>query len=156
MSIIQALGFFCGHGSGNFIARMLGAGKIKEANVDKEVKDLTEKTYKEVGEHFEKGEIRSATSKIVEYIMFANKYYDSKEPWIKAKEDIEEFNNITYTCTYIIANISNLIQPILPKASIKIKEMLNLPEATWNPIELSGDYEINNLNIIYERIEDNN
>ena len=32
MSIIQALGFFCGHGSGNFIARMLGAGKVKEAN----------------------------------------------------------------------------------------------------------------------------
>ena len=32
MSIIQALGFFCGHGSGNFIARMLGAGKVKDAN----------------------------------------------------------------------------------------------------------------------------
>lgn len=32
MAIIQALGFFCGHGSGNFIARMLGAGKVKEAN----------------------------------------------------------------------------------------------------------------------------
>ena len=32
MAIIQALGFFCGHGSGNFIARMLGANKVKEAN----------------------------------------------------------------------------------------------------------------------------
>ena len=32
MAIIQAIGFFCGHGSGNFIARMLGAGKVKEAN----------------------------------------------------------------------------------------------------------------------------
>lgn len=32
MAIIQAMGFFCGHGSGNFIARMLGAGKVKEAN----------------------------------------------------------------------------------------------------------------------------
>ena len=147
---------------GNFVNRNLSfvnkkfEGKIIEAKVDEEVKKITEKAYKEVGEHFEKGEIKTATSKIVEYIMFANKYYDSKEPWIKAKEDIEEFNNITYTCTYIIANISNLIQPVLPKASNKIKEMLNLPKAKWEPIELSGDYKINNLSIIYERIEEDN
>ncbi len=32
MSIIQAFGFFCGHGSGNFISRMLGAGNKKEAD----------------------------------------------------------------------------------------------------------------------------
>ncbi len=32
MSIIQAFGFFCGQGSGNYISRMLGAGKRKEAN----------------------------------------------------------------------------------------------------------------------------
>ncbi|WP_242837097.1 MATE family efflux transporter [Eubacterium xylanophilum] len=33
MAIIQAMGFFCGHGSGNFLARMLGAGKMGEANM---------------------------------------------------------------------------------------------------------------------------
>lgn len=33
MAIIQALGFFCGHGSGNYLSRMLGAGKKEEANV---------------------------------------------------------------------------------------------------------------------------
>ena len=32
MAIIQALGFFCGHGSGNYISRMLGAGDRKEAS----------------------------------------------------------------------------------------------------------------------------
>lgn len=32
MAIIQAVGFFCGHGSGNYIARSLGAKKDKEAN----------------------------------------------------------------------------------------------------------------------------
>lgn len=32
MAIIQALGFFCGHGSGNYLARMLGAEKKDEAN----------------------------------------------------------------------------------------------------------------------------
>jgi putative MATE family efflux protein len=32
MAIIQAFGFFCGHGSGNYISRMLGAEKHKEAD----------------------------------------------------------------------------------------------------------------------------
>ena len=32
MALIQALGFFCGHGSGNYLSRMLGAGNKKEAN----------------------------------------------------------------------------------------------------------------------------
>jgi len=32
MAIIQATGFFCGHGSGNYLSRMLGAEKYKEAD----------------------------------------------------------------------------------------------------------------------------
>lgn len=32
MAIIQALGFFCGHGSGNYLSRMLGAGNHREAD----------------------------------------------------------------------------------------------------------------------------
>lgn len=32
MALIQATGFFCGHGSGNYLSRMLGAGNHKEAN----------------------------------------------------------------------------------------------------------------------------
>lgn len=32
MAVIQALGFFCGHGSGNFMSRMLGANEREKAN----------------------------------------------------------------------------------------------------------------------------
>ena len=32
MALIQAMGFFCGHGSGNFLSRKLGAGEYREAN----------------------------------------------------------------------------------------------------------------------------
>ena len=31
MAVIQALGFFCGQGSGNYLSRMLGAGRRREA-----------------------------------------------------------------------------------------------------------------------------
>ncbi|MBR2812696.1 MAG: MATE family efflux transporter [Solobacterium sp.] len=32
MAIIQAMGFFCGQGSGNYLSRLLGAGNSKKAN----------------------------------------------------------------------------------------------------------------------------
>ena len=32
MAVIQAMGFFCGQGSGNYISRMLGAGEKEKAN----------------------------------------------------------------------------------------------------------------------------
>ena len=32
MTIIQAFGFFCGHGSGNYISRQLGAQNIEDAS----------------------------------------------------------------------------------------------------------------------------
>ncbi len=32
MAIIQAMGFFCGQGSGNYLSRLLGAGNMKKAN----------------------------------------------------------------------------------------------------------------------------
>lgn len=32
MAIIQALGFFCGHGSGNYLSRQLGSGNLREAS----------------------------------------------------------------------------------------------------------------------------
>jgi putative MATE family efflux protein len=32
MALIQAIGFFCGHGSGNYLSRMLGADNHKEAD----------------------------------------------------------------------------------------------------------------------------
>ena len=145
---------------GNFVNRNLSFinkkfdGKIKKGKIDKKIKDETEKTYKLVGDFFEKGEIKNAVTHIFNYIALANKYYDSKQPWIQVKEDINAFNDTTYTCTYIIANIANLIEPILPNCSLKIKKMLNLPDYKWEEVEIKGDYKIQDLQILYDRIEE--
>lgn len=74
--------------------------------------------------------------------------------WISiVKENLDEFNKTTYACLYMIANISNLIAPILPDSSKKIKNMLQLPEYKWEEIEIKGNYKINNLEILYSRID---
>ena len=145
---------------GNFVNRNLSFiskkfdGVIKEGCVDETIKNATEKTYRIIGDYFEKGEIRNAVSQIFEYVALANKYYDSKQPWVQVKEDIDGFNDTTYTCTYMIANMSNMIAPILPHASKKIKEMLDLPEYQWEVTDIKGDYKIQNLQVLYDRIDE--
>lgn len=147
---------------GNFINRNLAfinkkfEGVIKEGKVDEEIIAKTKECFKTAGEYFEKAEIRNATNTIVDYINLANKYYDTNEPWNLVKEDIEKFNDVTYTCLYMIANLSNLIAPILIDGSKKIKDMLNLPEYKWEEITLNGEYKVNNLSVLYERLDEQN
>jgi len=145
---------------GNFVNRNLSFinkkfdGNIKEAKLDDNIINITQKSYKLIGEYFEKGEIKNAVNQIFEYIAIANKFYDSKQPWIQVKDNIDEFNNTTYTCTYMIANISNMIAPILPNASLKIKKMLNLPKYNWKEIRITGDYKVQDLSILYDRLDE--
>ena len=147
-------------GLGNFVNRNLSFimkkfdGVIKEGIVDEEIKELTLKTYDTVGEYIEKGEFKNALNTILEYISTGNKYYDTKQPWIQVKENIDEFNNITYTCCYMMANIANLINPIMTDASLKIKKMLGLKEFKWEEEVISGDIKINELELLYERIDE--
>ena len=147
---------------GNFVNRNLSFinkrfdGIIKEANIDKRIIDITQKTFKIVGEYFERGEIRNATTQIIEYISLANKYYDSREPWIQVKNDLASFNDTTYTCIYMIANLANLVAPILPNCSNKIKDMLTLPTYTWQEEVIQGDYKINNSSMLYSILDEEN
>lgn len=158
--IVQTHNKFLVGGLGNFINRNLSFvnkkfdGKITEGHIDEQIRITTQKFMKLIGDYFEKGEIRNAVTQIIEYIALANKYYDAQLPWIQVKEDVKAFNNTTYTCTYMIANIANMIAPILPNGSKKIKSMLNLPEYKWEETDINGDIFINNLNILYDRLDE--
>ena len=145
---------------GNFVNRNLSFinkkfdGVIKEGKIDEDIIKLTKTSIDTISNYFEKGELRNAATAIMDYVSEANKYYDSKQPWVLAKENIEEFNNVTYTCTYMIANISNLIAPIMPNGSLKIKKMLNLNEFKFEEVMIKGDIKLNNVEILYNRLDE--
>ena len=79
----------------------------------------------------------------MELVEYANKFYDESKPWIQKKEDIEGFNNTIYTCAVIIANLSNLYEPIMPEACTKIRKYLNIEKAKWEPYFLDKEIELN-------------
>lgn len=144
---------------GNFVNRNFSFinkkfdGCIKEGNIDEQIIVTTRKNYELIGDLFERGELRNAVSQIFEYVTLANKYYDSRQPWLQVKDDIDGFNDTTYTCTYMIANMANMIAPVLQHASEKIKKMLGLPDFKWKEEKINGEYKINNLEVLYDRID---
>ena len=100
------------------------------------MKEKIDETYKEVSEYIESLEFKKACSKIIELIEMGNKYYDERKPWIQKRENIEEFNNTIYTCTNIIANLSNLIEPIMPQTSKRLREYLKIERPLWKQIQI--------------------
>jgi len=143
---------------GNFIHRNLSFifkkfnGLIVETEIDKNIIKETKMMYKEVGSLIEKGELKSAISLVMDYISLGNKYYDTKQPWKLATENLEEFNKCVYTCVYMVANIANLIYPFIPATSEKIKQILNLSEFKWEEETIKGDIKIDEPKILFERI----
>ena len=85
----------------------------------------------------------------------ANKYYDENEPWKQVKENEEAFINTIYTCSTIIANLSNLFEPIMPETTSKIREYLELQQPSWNYIELNNEIDLKNKEIkpLFERLK---
>ena len=98
---------------------------------------------------------KKACNKIVELIEIGNKYYDERKPWIQKKEDIEEFNNTIYTCANIIANLSNLFEPIMPETSNKLREYLKIEEPSWKQIQIKEEISLENIEVLFERIDIN-
>ena len=145
---------------GNFVNRNLSFinkkfdGVITVGNVDPKIKKATEKMYSIVGSLIEKGEFKSALNYLMEYAMLANKYYDEQKPWIQVKENIEDFNNTTYTCVYIMTNISNLFYPIIPNGCKKIRNMLSLNnKQEWKEERISGNIILKDIDILYNRLD---
>ena len=140
---------------GNLVNRTLrfkGLDKIKVGKLDSKIKEEIENIYSTVEQLIERLEFREACSKIMQLVEMANKYYDENEPWKQKKDNEEGFYNTIYTCTTIIANLSNLFEPFMPNACSKIRRYLNIEEANWNPIYLDKEINLNNVEPLFERI----
>jgi methionyl-tRNA synthetase len=123
---------------GNLVNRTLkfkGLTELPTGEMDEEMLNTIKETYSKVGNLIEKLEFREAVREIMILVENANKYYDTREPWKQRKEDETAFNDTIYTCAVIIANLSNLFEPIMPNACSKLRKYLNIETPSWNVIE---------------------
>ena len=140
---------------GNFVNRTLnykGLNSIPAGILDKEVEDYIKNKYIEISNCIENIEFKKATILIMELLDFVNKYYDEKKPWVEFKENIKKFNDIIYTCTVAIANISILIEPFMPNVSNKIKEYLKIDNNKWEFIYNINPINLENIQPLFEKM----
>ena len=92
----------------------------------------------------------------------ANKYFNDSEPWSVKKTDPERMKNILFTIMEQIKNISILLNPIIPIATNKVLGAMNISNQNINLDKIKDenifdhDKELNNLEILFTKIEDDN
>ena len=141
---------------GNLVSRTLkfkGLETLPNGETDKRIKELVLKTFAETAEAIEKMEFRRALACVMDLVSETNKYYDEKQPWVAAKQDDKaEFNNIIYTCSYVIANLSVLLAPFMPQTAQKIAEFLSLENAKeWKEVSPKSGISLK-VTPLFERI----
>ena len=141
---------------GNLINRTLkykGLETIPNGKMNVEFKNKIENAYIEVGRAIENLEFRKAIAIIRNLVEDGNKFYEEQQPWKQQKENIDNFNNTIYTCSNLVANLANLYEPFMPTSSKKVRDLLDINNASWKYIEVEKNKKINGVEPLFERIK---
>ena len=95
---------------------------------------------------------------VIKISFLTNKYINDEEPWKLKENNIEKMNNILHIALEQIAKISILFNPIIPEATSKVLEALNLKPKLRDLSFLNGsnifddEIKINKLDILFKKI----
>ena len=101
----------------------------------------------------------NACKRIMKLADMANQYIDKNQPWVLAKESINEKEIIQISSTAInLFRILNIcLEPIIPETASKIKSYLNLKYDSYESLEVFlKNHEIESFEPLMTRIEDDN
>ena len=99
---------------------------------------------------------------IVNYSFAANKYFNDNKPWTIKKTDKKRADAIVFTVIEHIKNISILLLPIIPIASNKVLDILNVDQGKRNLASINNQNILNHkkqilkTTILFKKINDNN
>lgn len=143
---------------GNFINRTLTFihnnfdDELDNCGLNPKIEEELKEMYKVVGSKIEKCEFKSALEYVFSKIKAANKYFDDEKPWVVVKEDVQKCKNILYSCVQIIVNLTNVLEPFIPKSCEKARLFLGMNEPTWQYVELK-EVRIKDIQLLFERID---
>ena len=99
---------------------------------------------------------------VVSFSFDANKYFNDSEPWSVKKKDTDRMKTILFTIVQQIKNISILLNPIIPNATNKVLSIINFSSKNIKIDKinddncLNHDKELDNLEILFNKIENDN
>ena len=126
-------------------------------NLEDELVDKCISEAKDIYEDFKDLNYSNACKRIMKLADMANQYVDHNEPWVLAKENVNEKEVIKIASTALnLFRILNIcLEPIIPNTAFKIKEYLNIPKDSLENIEIKlTNHEIREFKPLMMRIED--
>ena len=99
---------------------------------------------------------------VVSFSFDANKYFNDAEPWAVKKKDPDRMKTILFTIVQQIKNISILLNPIIPNATSRVLSIMNFSSENIKIDKinddnfLNHDKELDNLEILFNKIENDN
>lgn len=93
---------------------------------------------------------------IWEVIYAANAYVDKLAPWSLRKTDVDRMNTVLYVLVDVIRKLATITQPLMPEASEKILNQLNITEKSFKSFETETLYNtpIEQPQGVFPRVED--
>ena len=125
---------------------------------DKKLLNQTESFTKDLRSEMNNQNLNNYIKSVINISSLTNKYINDEEPWKLKKNNIEKMNNILHIALEQIAKISILFNPIIPNATSKVLDALNIKPELRNLSFLDGsniftnEIKINELDILFKKI----
>ncbi len=153
---------------GNFVNRALVLtqkyfdGKVPEADgnneYDFQLRQLCSDYKTNIEENIGQFKFREALKELMNIARLGNKYLADTEPWKLIKKDEDAVKTILYNSLQLCARLAVLMEPFLPFSAQKLKDMLCLPQLSWDDCKnfdllLSG-HSLGEPGLLFAKIED--
>ena len=134
---------------------------IKTKNISDADKKLIEQTKvltRDLRKEMNNQNLNNYIKSVINISFLTNKYINDEEPWKLRKVNIEKMNNILHIALEQIAKISILLNPIIPIASAKVLDALNISAELKNLLFLdnksmiSDEIKVKELKILFKKI----
>ena len=125
---------------------------------DKKLLNQTEAFTKDLRNEMNNQKLNNYIKSVINISFLTNKYINDEEPWKLKKNNIEKMNNILHIALEQIAKISILFNPIIPNATSKVLDALNIKPELRNLSFLDGsniftsEIKIKELDILFKKI----
>lgn len=152
---------------GNFVNRALVlthkyfGGKVPGVttltDTDKEVLAELPVLTDEVAKQISTYHFREGLKTMMNIARLGNKYLAETEPWKLWKTNPERVATILNTALQIVANLSMTMEPFLPFAGKKMREMIAVDIISWNELHelrLAEGHQLEEVSLLFAKIED--
>lgn len=121
---------------------------IDAPSINKRIDEL----FVSVGRQIENAAFKDAIAEIFNFVRYANKFFDTEQPWVTRTTDETACENTLYQCVQMIANLAVLLAPFLPFSSEKVCKWLGINNK-WEKQSVSAGYPLPEVEILFQRID---